>query len=91
MCDNFTTVTARFRVLYVFVVLSLPRRRLVHVGVSEHPTAAWSDQRLVDALADSDEVPRFLVHHRDSIFGAAFRKRVRGLGVRILITPPHSP
>ena len=50
--DYFTIVTARFRVLYVFVVLSLRRRRLVHVG---------SAQRLVEAVADSDEVPRFLV------------------------------
>jgi putative transposase len=58
-CDYFTIVTARFRVLYVFVVLSLRRRRLVH--------------------------------DRDSIFGGAFRKRVRGLGVRALITPPRSP
>src|SRR5450631_2345043 len=90
-CDYFTIVTARFRLLYVFVVISLRRRRLVHVGVTEHPTAAWSAQRLVEAVADSDEVPRFLVHDRDSIFGAAFRKRVRGLGVRALITPPRSP
>jgi putative transposase len=90
-CDYFTIVTAGFRVLYVFVVLSLRRRRLVHIGVTEHPRAVWSAQRLVEAVADSDEVPRFLVHDRDSIFGAAFRKRVRGLGVRALITPPRSP
>jgi len=90
-CDYFTVVTARFRVLYVFVVLSLHRRRLVHVGVTENPTAAWSAQRLVEAVADSDEVPRFLVHDRDSIFRGVFRKRVRGLGVRALITPPRSP
>jgi putative transposase len=90
-CDYFTIVTARFRVLYVFVVLSLGRRRLVHVGVTEHPTAAWSAQRLVESVADSDEVPRFLVHDRDCIFGGAFRKRVRGFGVRALISPPRSP
>jgi putative transposase len=90
-CDYFTIVTSRFRVLYVFVVLSLRRRRLVHVGVTAHPTAPWSAQRLVEAVADGNEVPRFLVHDRDSIFGAVFRKRVRGLGVRALITPPRSP
>jgi hypothetical protein len=39
-CDYFTIVTARFRVLYFFVVLSLRRRRLVHVAVTERPTAA---------------------------------------------------
>lgn len=66
-------------------------RRLVHVGVTEHPTAVWSAQRLVEAVADTDQVPRFLVHDRDSIFGGAFRQRIRGLGVRLLKTPPRSP
>jgi putative transposase len=90
-CDYFTIVTVRFRVLYVFVVLSLGRRRIVHVGVTEHPTGVWSAQRLVEAVADTDHVPRFLVHDRDSIFEGVFRKRVRGLGVRPLRTPPRSP
>jgi len=90
-CDYFTIVTARFRVLYVFVVLSLDWRRLVHLGVTEHPTAVWSAQRLVEAVADSDHVPRFLIHDRDSIFEGVFRKRVRGLGIRSLRTPPRSP
>jgi putative transposase len=56
-CDYFTIVTARFRVLYVFVVLSLDRRRLVHLGVTEQPTAVWSAQRLIEAVADTDQVP----------------------------------
>jgi len=90
-CDYFTIVTARFRVLYVFVVLSLDRSRLVHLGVIEHPTAVWSAQRLVEAAADTDQVPRFLVHDRDSIFEGVFRKRLRGLGIRSLKTPPRSP
>ncbi len=46
-CDYFTILTARFRVLYVFIVLCLGRRRLVHVGLTEHPTVAWSAQRLL--------------------------------------------
>lgn len=77
--------------LYVFVVLSLERRRLVHLGVTEHPTAVWSAQRLVEAVADTHQVPRFLVHDRDSIFEGVFRKRVRGLGIRSLKAPPRSP
>lgn len=90
-CDFFTVITARFQVLYVFVVLSLERRRLVHVGVTEHPTAAWTAQRFVEATIDTGHVPRFLVHDRDSMFGSTFRARVRGLGVRPLPTPPRSP
>jgi hypothetical protein len=90
-CDFFTVVTARFRVLYVFVVLSLHRRRLVHLGVTDHPTAAWTAQRFVEATADAGVVPRFVVHDRDSIYGGVFRTRVRGLGTRFLITPPRCP
>jgi len=90
-CDFFVLVTVRFRVLYVFVVLSLDLRRIVHFGVTEHPTAAWTAQRLVEVVADSELAPRFLVHDRDSVYGADFRRRVRGLGIRAFLTPPRSP
>jgi hypothetical protein len=36
--DFFTVRTATFRVLFVFVVLSHDRRRIVHVNVTAHPT-----------------------------------------------------
>ena len=36
--DFFTVPTATFRVLFVFVVLSHARRRIVHFAVTEHPT-----------------------------------------------------
>src|SRR5216684_4129941 len=39
--DFFTVPTATFRVLFVFVVLSHERRRVVHFGVTEHPTEEW--------------------------------------------------
>jgi transposase InsO family protein len=90
-CGFFEVVTARFRVLYAFVVLSLGRRRLVHLGVTEHPSAGWAAQRIVEAIADADETPRFLVHDRDSIYGSVFRSRIRGLGMRPLATPPRTP
>jgi len=90
-CDFFVIVTARFRVLYVFVVFSLGRRKIVHAGVTEHPSARWAAQRLVDAAVDTQKIPGFLIHDRDSIYGADFRPRVRGLGTRLLATPPRAP
>jgi transposase InsO family protein len=89
--DFFTVVTARFKVLYVFVVLSLRRRRLVHVGVTAHPSSAWAAQRVVEAVVDAEDVPQLMIHDRDSIFSDSFRNRVRGLGTRPLATPPRSP
>jgi transposase InsO family protein len=44
-CDFFVTITARFRTLYVFVVLDVATRRIVHWNVTEHPTAAWTVQQ----------------------------------------------
>ena len=90
-CDFFVVITASFRVLYVFIVLSLGRRHVVHFGVTENPSAAWTAQRLVEATIDADHVPRFLIHDRDSIYGSEFRARVRGLGTRRLVIPPRSP
>jgi len=90
-CDFFVVITASFRVLHVFVVLSLGRRRVVHFGVTENPSAAWTAQRLVEATIDADHIPRFLIHDRDSIYGGEFRARARGLGARRLPIPPRAP
>jgi putative transposase len=42
--DFFTVPTIRFQVLYVFLVLAHDRRRILHVGVTDHPTAVWTAQ-----------------------------------------------
>jgi len=39
-------------VLFVLVVLAHHRRRVLHVNVTEHPTAAWTAQQIVDAFPD---------------------------------------
>jgi len=44
--DFFTVPTATFRILFVLVVLSHDRRRLVHFNVTEHPTAGWTARQL---------------------------------------------
>ena len=48
--------TIQLRVLYVFVVLAHDRRRVVHFNVTEHPTASWAAQQIVEAFPD-DTVP----------------------------------
>jgi transposase InsO family protein len=88
-CDFFTVVTVRFQLLYAFVIVSLERRRIVHVGVTAHLTGRWVAQRCVEAVGEFP--PRFLLHDRDSIYDSWFRKRLRGLGVRRLVSPPRAP
>src|SRR2546425_829687 len=63
--DFFTVPSARLRVLFVFIVLSHERRRVVHFNVTEHPKAAWTAQQIVEAFPD-DQAPRYLVRDRDA-------------------------
>jgi putative transposase len=86
--DFFTVPTARLRVLFVLVVLAHHRRRIVHFNVTEHPTAAWTAQQLVDAFPD-DSAPAYLL--RDRVYGQPFRHRVKGMGIKELLTAPQSP
>jgi hypothetical protein len=37
-------VMIRFQVQYVFLVLAHERRRILHLGVTAHPTAEWAAQ-----------------------------------------------
>ncbi len=82
--------TVTFRLLYVFVVLSLERRRLLHVHVTAHPTAAWTAQQMDEALPEETRF-RYLIRDRDAIYGAEFRRRVAGLGLREVPIAPRSP
>ena len=56
--DYFTVPTATFRVLYVFLVLSHERRRVIHFNVTDSPTAQWTGRQLVQAFP-WDTTPRF--------------------------------
>jgi putative transposase len=72
--DFFTVPTATFRVLFVFVVLCHNRRRVVHFNVTEHPSAEWTAQQMVDAFP-WDRLPRYVLRDRDQIYGAYFDRR----------------
>ena len=48
--DLFVVPTVTFRLLFVLVILAHDRRRLVHVAVTEHPTAGWTAQQLRNAF-----------------------------------------
>src|SRR5258708_15074508 len=89
-CDFFVVVAARFRILYVFVLLELGRRRILHINVTDHPSAEWTRQQLREALP-GDHPFRFLIHDRDSIFSQELDEAVAAMGVRVLRTPFRAP
>ena len=79
--DFFTVPTLRFQILYVFLVLAHDRRRIVHFGVTAHPTAEWTVPQLREAFP-WDTAPRYLLRDRDSIFGLDFVAQVKAMGIK---------
>ena len=88
--DFFTVPTLTGRVLFVVIVLSHIRRRIVHFNITEHPTAEWTAQQVVDAFPD-DSAPTWLHRDRDRVYGESSRRRVAGIGIAELISAPASP
>ena len=88
--DFLVVPTIRFRMLYVFVILSHVDRRVVHFNITANPTAAWTAQQIIEAFP-WDAVPRYLLRDRDNIYGAWFRRRVQSMGIEEVITAYHSP
>jgi len=88
--DFFTVPTATFRVLFVFVVLSHERRRIVYVNVTAHPTAAWTAQQLREAWP-WDDAPRFVIRDRDAIYGETLGDAAQALGIEEILIAPRSP
>jgi putative transposase len=89
-CDFFVAVTATFRMLYVFVVIEHGTRRLAHVNVTTHPSAAWTLQQLRAVIADAED-HKYVIHDRDSIFARHLDDSIRALGLAVLRSPFSSP
>src|SRR5919198_1651180 len=88
--DFFTVPTATFRVLFVLVVLSHSRRRLVHFNVTEDPTADWTARQLIEACGQ-EESARHLIRDRDQVYGERFSRQAKMLDVREAVIAPRSP
>ena len=88
--DFFTVPTATFRVLYVFFVIHHARRSVLHVRVTEHPTAGWIVQQLREAFP-YDAVPRYLIFDNDKKYGAEVLAVIEHMGIRRKQITPCSP
>lgn len=87
--DFFVVPTVTHKVLFVLLILAHDRRRVVHFNVTEHPTAPWTAQQMVDAFP-WDQAPRYLLRDRDRIYRASFRQRVRHMGIEDVMIAPWS-
>jgi len=89
-CDFFVVPTVTFKLLYAFVILSHDRRRIVHVAVTPHPTAAWTACQVKEAFPGGEE-PRYLLRDNDSIYGEDFARTIEAMGIEQIRTSHRSP
>jgi hypothetical protein len=75
-CDFIDVQTIFFKTLYVFFVIRHATREVVHAEVTQHPTAEWAAQQIVECCSWDHESPRYLIHDRDSRYGALFDRRL---------------
>jgi putative transposase len=88
--DMFVVASATFRLLFVVLIRAHDRRKVVHVDVTRHPTAAWLSHQMTEAFP-WDTAPRYLIRDRDGSFGSTFSKRAEAMGISEVVTAPQSP
>lgn len=79
--DFFTATTATMKALYVFVVLSHDRRKILGYGITDTPTGEWAAEKVLQAF-DVEHSPTILVRDQDTKFGDAFDAAIDGAGIK---------
>ena len=93
-CDFLTVETALLRTVYVLFFIELGSRRVHLAGCTRHPTSAWVAQQARNLswhLQEGTVPARFLIHDRDTKFGACFDQVFVSEGVEIVRTPYRAP
>jgi len=73
-CDFVIQYTIFFHIYYIFAVMEISTRRIVHFNLTAHPSLDWVKQQLREATGE--KVPRFIIHDNDGIYGQ-YRAAVR--------------
>jgi transposase InsO family protein len=89
-CDFVQTYDLFFRAIFVFCMVELGSRRVIHFGVTRSPSDAWIAQQIREATPFG-EGPRFLIGDNDGKFGDQFERVAAGSGIDVIHTPPYAP
>jgi putative transposase len=87
--DFFAVPTVTFGMLYCFFVIGHNRRRILHVGVTRHPTSCWVAQQLREAIPY--EYRRYLLFDHDAKFGFEVESAIEAVGLTAVRTSVRSP
>jgi len=90
-CDFFTVTTATLRTYYVLFFIEISTRRIVYWNVPEHPDGNWVAQQFRNLSIVHEQLPRHLIHDRDSKFTAHADELLQAMGTQPVILPPRSP
>ncbi len=89
-CDFLPVYDLFFRPWFIFFIIELGTRRVIHFGVTRSPTDEWTAQQLREATPYG-QAPRFLIRDNDCKYGATFAKVANASGIEILRTPFRAP
>ena len=89
-CDFIQITDVWFRSLFVFVIIELGSRRVVQMGVTQHPTDDWVAQQLREATP-FQQGPKYLIRDNDKKYGQHFAAVAAGTQIDVLRTPIRAP
>ncbi len=76
--------------IYIFFIIQLSSRWVVHFGVTRPPTDVWIAQQLREATPYG-QAPRFLIRDNDRKFGEQFASVAKASKIKVLRIPYRAP